>query len=85
MEAANKWIPWSFLPEKRKYTVSSVLLPKPGQAEKKKGVEEGVPYYMKNPSSLGENILDTKFPQAPDAQLHIALQYHDCNFLSLSA
>lgn len=37
---------------------------------------------MKNPSSLEENTLDAKFPWATDAQLHIALQYHDCNLFS---
>lgn len=86
-KAANKWIPWSFFfPEK---TVFSVLLPKPGQAKKKTkpksgwGGGEELSHYMKNPSSsLKENIPDTKSPSTTDAQLHIALQFHDCNLSS---
>lgn len=48
---------------------------------KKKGWGRGFTL-RENPSSLEENILDTKFPWATDAQLHIALQYHDCNLHS---
>lgn len=72
----------SFLPEN---TVSSVLLPKLGQAKKKWGWGRGFTLHEKLPSSLEENILDTGFLWATDAQLHIALQYHVCNFLPLSS